>query len=385
MVTAAPRHRGIIVRHRSGCAAGEGGACRCRPGYEAWAWSRRDEKKLRRTFPTLAAARAWRADAEVALRRRTLRAPQPTTVREAGEAWLAGAKEGTIRTRSGHRYKPSALLRYEMALRQQVFPELGARRLSDLQRLDLQDLADRLLAEGLAPGSVRNALMPLRTILRRAVTRGDLAVNASTGLELPASQGRRERIATPAEAAKLLEALPPPDQALWATALYTGLRRGELQALPWEDVDLTAGLLRVERAFDDKARVYVEPKSAAGRRSVPIPSDLRKRLREHRLATGRSSGLVFGTTAERPFTPSTVTRRARTAWKKAGLAPLGFHEARHTFASFAIAAGVNAKALSTYMGHASVTITYDRYGHLMPGNEAQAAGLLDAYLSAANG
>jgi integrase len=57
------------------------------------------------------------------------------------------------------------------------------------------------------------------------------------------------------------------------------------------------------------------------------------------------------------------------------------HECRHTYASFAIAAGVNAKALSTYMGHANISITLDRYGHLMPGNEAEAAGLLDAFLS----
>jgi integrase len=93
---------------------------------------------------------------------------------------------------------------------------------------------------------------------------------------------------------------------------------------------------------------------------------------------GRSEGLVFGTGAETPFTPSNVWR-ACTAWKRmneerarqnlAPIEPLGLHEARHTFASLMIAAGVNAKALSSYMGHASITITLDRYGHLMPGNE----------------
>jgi len=67
-------------------------------------------------------------------------------------------------------------------------------------------------------------------------------------------------------------------------------------------------------------------------------------------------------------------------WGRAGLKPLGFHEARHTYASFMIAAGVNAKALSTYMGHSSITVTIDRYGHLMPGNEKEAARLLDAFV-----
>jgi integrase len=81
-----------------------------------------------------------------------------------------------------------------------------------------------------------------------------------------------------------------------------------------------------------------------------------------------------------PFTPTAVHRRARLRWKKAKLDQIGLHECRHTFASLMIAAGINAKALSTYMGHSSITITLDRYGHLMPGNEGEAAALLDAYL-----
>jgi integrase len=66
------------------------------------------------------------------------------------------------------------------------------------------------------------------------------------------------------------------------------------------------------------------------------------------------------------------------------LSPITLHECRHTFASLMIAAGVNAKALSTYMGHSSIQVTYDKYGHLMPGNEEEAAGLLDTYLERAN-
>jgi integrase len=67
--------------------------------------------------------------------------------------------------------------------------------------------------------------------------------------------------------------------------------------------------------------------------------------------------------------------------KQAGLERITLHECRHTFASLMIAAGVNAKTLSTYMGHANISITLDRYGHLMPGNEAEAAGMLNAYLA----
>jgi integrase len=75
------------------------------------------------------------------------------------------------------------------------------------------------------------------------------------------------------------------------------------------------------------------------------------------------------------------TEDAAKVWRKARLAVLTLHEARHTCASLMIAAGVNAKALSTYMGHATVATTFDKYGHLFDGNEAQAAGLLDAYLA----
>jgi integrase len=109
-----------------------------------------------------------------------------------------------------------------------------------------------------------------------------------------------------------------------------------------------------------------------------------RELVAHRLRTGRSGeALVFGATGDRPFEPSTVRRRALAAWNEAGLTPIGLHECRHTFASLMIAAGVNAKALCSYMGHASVSITFDRYGHLMPGNESEAAALLDRYLERA--
>src|SRR5262249_6878020 len=110
-------------------------------------------------------------------------------------------------------------------------------------------------------------------------------------------------------------------------------------------------------------------------------------LRQHQLYTARRSGLIFGQDGETPVDADAIRHRALWRWTRADpqLQPIGLHECRHTFASMMIAAGVNAKALSSYMGHSSVTIAYDRYGHLMPGNEVEAAGLLDAYLDAATG
>lgn len=145
----------------------------------------------------------------------------------------------------------------------------------------------------------------------------------------------------------------------------------------------------MERALDDGERgkpgELIETKTAAGRRTVPIVPALRRLLAAHKLRTGRSGGdLVFGRTAAGPFIPSTVRRHALTAWEDAGLRPIGLHECRHTAASLLIAAGVNDKALCSIMGHASVTITKDRYGHLLPDGVAEAAGVLDAYLERAS-
>jgi integrase len=375
---------GIAERHAQNCATrrDKDAACTCRPTFQANVWSAREHKRIRKTFPTISAARSWRQDALVAIRRGTMRAPARVTLRQAWEAWEAGAQDGSIRTRSGDVYKPSVLRSYASAMRLHVLDELGSARLSDIGRVDLQDIADGMLADGLDPSTIRNALMPLRALFRRTVRRGEVAVNPTVGLELPAVRGKRDRIASPVEAAALIEALAKTDRALFACAFYAGLRLGELRALDWSHVDLVGGVLRIEASWDQKAG-RIPPKSRAGTRTVPIASTLRGYLLAHRLLSGRRSGLVFGRDAERPFNPSSVSRRARLAWKTAKLEGLTLHECRHSFASLAIAAGVNAKALSTYLGHTSVSITYDRYGHLMPGNEEEAASLLDQFLGAA--
>jgi integrase len=152
--------------------------------------------------------------------------------------------------------------------------------------------------------------------------------------------------------------------------------------LRWSDIDFEKSVIQVERGWDMYEGV-IHPKSRAGIRTVPMVRTLRTHLAAHQLLRGRRRGLAFGRSADVPFNEHAISNRAKKAWRAAELQGLTLHECRHTYASLMIAAGVNAKALSIYMGHSSVTITLDRYGHLFPGNEAEAAGLLDAYLARA--
>ena len=263
-----------------------------------------------------------------------------------------------------------------------MLADLGAQRLCDITRADLQVFADRLLDRGLNPSTINVTLASMRVIYSRALERGQVPLNPTSGVKLPSRRGRRERIADPIEGDALLAAPPERDRALWATAMYAGLRRGELQALRWEDIDLAARVIRVRRGWDSQAG-EISPKRD-DQRNVLISKRLGHptlpgHLVAHRIRAKDPHGRVFGSGGQ-PFSPTSLTRRAEPAWARAGLEPITLHECRHTYASTMIAAGANAKTISTYMGHANINITIDLYGHLMPGNEAEAADLLDAYL-----
>jgi len=374
---------GIEVRHARSCALRDGKRCNCEPGYRVAAYDAISKRKVSKTFRTLGEARRWRAAAQTQTAKGVRLAGTSQTLRAAAEAFVEGLASGAVRTKTGERYKPSVVREYERSLRLHILPTLGGGKLSKIQRRDVQALADELLASGADPSTIRNALKPLQVIYRRAIEDGDLAVNPCERLRLPAARGRRERIASPTEAAALVAAVRAEDRALWGCAFYAGLRRGELRALPWNDVDLADGLIRVEHSMSGYGETH-DPKSRAGRRGVPIVAALRDLLVEHKIVTCRDTGLVFGSSATRPFTPTAVRKRALDAWRRAELDPIGLHECRHTFASLLIAAGVNAKAITAYLGHASIQTTFDLYGHLMPGNEDEAVALVDAYLERAD-
>jgi integrase len=408
------RREGIVVLHRPGCTREwdddakltAEAKCPCRPRLQAAVWLPTDKKRLRKNFSTLAEAKGWLVDARAAKRAGTMRAPATMTVAAASDELLKRMRRGAIRNRSGDKYKPSAVRNYEQGFRLRLVPALGPHRLSDVGRQDLQRLVGEWQAQGLDPSTIRNTINGARVLYRHAdeLTGGQTAGDPTIGLRLPAVRGRRDRIASPEEAQRLLDALPASDRAVWATAFFAGLQNGELRALRWEDVDLAGGVIHVQRGWD----VYeaeIAPKSEAGNRRVPIIPRLRDLLLEHKIATDRATGLVFGRTETQPFSGSAVNDRAKRAWgwklkpnpdpearpKKlwvkahdGALTPIGMHEARHTYASHMIAAGVSMSSIKVRMGHTSITTTVDLYGHLLPGSEAEDAGLLEAFLERAD-
>jgi integrase len=371
---------GIDVRHQRGCATRSGGRCNCAPTYQAQVSDRRSGRRIRKTFDSLSGAKFWRQDAQVALRKGTLQPAGRTTVHEAADALVAGMRDGSVLNRSGRPYKPSSHRGYAQLLNAYVLPTLGDRKLSSVQRRDVQDLVDGLRRQELSPSTIANALDPLRVIFRRAIRRDEIAVDPTVGVDMPAVRGRRDRIESPAQAQSYLDVLPPAERAFWAVALFAGLRRGELRGLRWADVDFAEGLIRVARSWDPVAGA-IEVKTTAGERAVPMAGSVRRELASHKLRSGRDGdALVFGRTPTEPFYASTIRARARKAWKAAGLEPLTPHEARHCAISYFIASGMDWKQISVYAGHGDVRQTWNRYGHLVPGGEQKAADQLSTYL-----
>ena len=208
---------------------------------------------------------------QVALRKGLFRSPSQTTLREAAKEWLDAAGHGTVRTRSGDAYEPSAVRAYRQALNHRTLPLLGDERLTAITHTMLQDFADQLSAQGLSASSVRSTLLPVRAIYRRAHNRGQVAINPTLKLSLPSVRGRRDRIAAPTELGPLLNALRPAERAVYAIALFAGLRAGELQALTWDDIDLDTNLIHVHRNWD-RHTGFITPKSraaTASSRSLP--------------------------------------------------------------------------------------------------------------------
>lgn len=401
---------GIRVRHSRSCPSTEGGSCTvgrscgCTPGYEARVWNPRTKGWVRKSFPTKAAAKAWQVDQLSAKQRGKLVTTTRKTLEEAWEEWYHGAtaeRPTVLRRGGGGPYKPSVIRQYRWAMNTYVLPDLGGYRLSELRKTHLLDLRDRLTGEGLSASTIRNAVMPIRAVYRRERERNESLVNPTHELELSNDLGSRDRVAGIDEVELLIGLVPAADRAIWATAFYAGLRRGEMQALKWSDVDLDLGFIKVQRSWDPVAG-YVEPKSKKGNRKVPVigmprplasppreSSHLHRYLTELKKSTGRGGDdLVFGSTRRNPFTPSNIRRKALAAWGRENeqraemgvdpVTPIGLHELRHSCVTFMSEAGFSLEAIGDLVGHSS-TYMSDQYRHLRADHLDTYGAKLDDY------
>jgi integrase len=378
----ARNYEGIRVRHRATCATHNGGRCKCSPGYMAEVWDAASEQKRRKTFSSLSEAKAWRADANRAVRRGEFRTPSKQTYREAAEAWLEGVKSGTILNRDGRRFKPKVLRLYEQVLEDHVLPVLGHKRLSDVTTYDVQELViDRLSAEGFSGSTVHNAITALKALCRYLIRRGLLTINPTLNLEMPACNSRRIVKVSQERVRAFLAALPEDLRPLYATAAYGGLRRGEIRGWRWGDVDLANGLIHVRRSMDEKDYVEVDPKTRKGERTAPLFGILRDYLDEYKLSTGGSEDdFVFRSRRGNPFTTSNVRKRAAKACREAGVKCYGLQDLRHAYVSFMVDAGFDLAEIGDYVGHTTVYMV-DHYRHLLEGKRQQARERADAYFA----
>ena len=176
------------------------------------------------------------------------------------------------------------------------------------------------------------------------------------------------------------------DQCVWALAFWAGLRLGELRALRWGDVDEKAGVLHVQRSWD-AIEGEVEPKSSAGVRDIPILAPLLPHLAARRASCAWSSepiGLVLGASRRVALGYTGLRKRSARALAAEGLGHVTLHEARHSFASYLAASGIGIKELTVILGHSSVTVSLDRYGHLFEGALAQTAAQINAWFEASD-
>lgn len=299
-----------------------------------------------------------------------------------------------------------ALANYEVIARYHIRPELGRRKLATLTVHQIDQLLTDKLDAGLSISTVRR----IRSVLAQAITQAErwgLASRNVAKLSAPPRVDRREGRALSTDQAQMLVAhlRGHRRETLFVTMLATGLRRGEALGLRWEDVDLKEGKLFVRRqlrrdngVFDSATKrhvggslMVVEPKTSSSRRAVDLPSiavDMLALQRERQESDRRvardgwqDSGHVFTTSVGTPLDPRNISREFATVAKQAGLGHWHIHELRHSAASLMLGGGVPIEVVSDVLGHSSIRITADTYGHIGSAQRLAAARALEAALT----
>lgn len=265
--------------------------------------------------------------------------------------------------------RPNTLENYAGQLERHVLTRLGDRRLDEIDVDDILGLIGDLREYGYAGWTIHSILKPLSRMLGDAQRRGLIAVNPISQLERrerPRVGRREQRILNRNEIGRLLEAAAPRYRTLLATAIFTGLRQGELLGLRWPEIDHTDEVIHVRRSLDRQRR-DVSPKTEHAMRDVVLMPGLARVLQKHRQQSlfNTPNDYVFTTQVGTPLDWANISKRAlKPALKKAEIQPIRWHDLRHTFASLLIAGGANVVFVSRQLGHSSTDITLRVYAHL---------------------
>ena len=286
---------------------------------------------------------------------------------------------------------PKTFRRYEQIVRVHLLPTLTGIPLTKLRPLHIQQVYTQIREEGLSARTALYCHRVVREALQHAVKWQLLARNPADAVEPPRPDRHEIRIPNSEEAGRLLEvAAATPYGTLIYLAMMTGLRRGELLGLRWQDVDLEASVLHVRQTCQWLPRegfIFRQPKTYRSTRPVALSPNTVERLRHHRrreqeqrLRMGpayKDNGLVFAGGLGAPIHQSSL----RNAWlqivDKADLGHLRFHDLRHAHASLLLKRGVHPKIVSERLGHSGISITMDTYSHVMPGLQVEAVAQLD--------
>jgi integrase len=305
--------------------------------------------------------------------------PSRETVAEFVERWL----KDWANANTSHATWES----YSRLLRKHLVARLAASPVQKLRAADLQAIYAAMAAEGLADRTRLHLHRVIHVMLKHAMQWGVVARNVASMVDAPRVRAKEMEVLTPVEMQTVLKTLQGKElHPIAAVALASGLRRGELLALRWADVNLEAGHLQVERALEETPRgglVFKTPKTRHGRRQVTLPPSTVTLLRDHhraqleqRILLGRgkepADALVFGNLDGSPRSPHWVTAAWRKVAKRTGIRAT-FHSLRHTHASTLIAEGLDVLTISRRLGHDSPIITLSVYGHLFKSDDRAAA------------
>ena len=292
--------------------------------------------------------------------------------------------------------RPSSHQTYRGYIDNHIRPNIGDIPLERLTALDIQKLCKKLLAngrvdrleskgqpKGLSVKTVRNIHQILSSALKLAQEQKLIASNPAEGCALPRLE-HREMKTLPVEQLQsfLREAKDSGVFELYYLELATGLRRGELLGLKWEDIDLERGDLRVRRQIARINGEVVEAplKTKNAYRTLPLAADTIDVLEAQRKKAG-DSPWVFPSPTGGPISPDSVMHMLHRVLKRAGLPRVRFHDLRHTFATLALQNGVDVKTVSGMLGHFSAGFTLDTYAHVTTASQRQAAKTMGSVLS----